>query len=201
MKKLVLLAALLVGGLSLSAQTNNLAGSPIPTGVQEQLPNTAMAAFNTNGLSFTNVTYKVALGTEMLSGSGGSLMYVQADIDAFKFKSFDIGFGLEATKSTSNNGFHNGAVDLEFIKNFPNWQLVGKAGYGRNFETPIANYAEVGLDVNYNLTAGANLPILGFGVKGAFTYVFGGVKWGTSDFSFKQASITKQFTVGLGYAF
>ena len=87
------------------------------------------------------------------------------------------------------------------MKNFSNWQLVGKAGVGRNFETPTANFVEFGADVNYNLTSGANLPFLGFGVKGAFTYVFGGVKWGTSDFSFNQNNITKQFTVGVGYAF
>lgn len=187
---------------SASAQTtNNLAGSPIPAQLQAQLPNTAMPAFNPDGLSFTNVNYKFALGTEMLSGTGGTLAYVQADADLIKFASFDLGLGLEAAKSSSNNGFHNAAVDLEAYKNFANWQLVGKAGFGRNFEQPVANFVEFGFDVNYNLTAGANLPFLGFGVKGAFTYVGAGVKWGTSDFSFNQANITKQFTVYVGYAF
>ena len=184
-----------------TAQTNNLAGSPIPAQLQAQLPTAEMPAFNTNGLSFTNVTYKVALGTEMLSGTGGTLAYVQADADLFKLGSFDIGLGVEGAKSSSNNGFHNAAIDLEAFKNFDNWQLVGKAGFGRDFEAPVANYVEFGFDVNYNLTAGASLPFLGFGVKGAFTYVGAGVKWGTSDFSFNQSNITKQFTVYVGYAF
>jgi len=201
-KCIICLAAFAVLAFNINAQTSNvLAGSPVPAQLQEQLPTGQMPAFNTNGLSFTNVTYKVALGTEMLSGTGGTLAYVQADADLFKFGSFDIGLGIEAAKSSSNNGFHNAAVDLEAFKNFDNWQLVGKAGFGRELEAPVANYAEFGFDVNYNLTAGASLPFLGFGVKGAFTYVGAGVKWGTSDFTFNQNNITKQFTVYVGYAF
>ena len=195
------LGLLLIGSSVTLAQTNNLTGSPIPAQLQAELPTASMPAFNPAGLSFTNVNYKVALGTEMLTGTGGTLAYVQADADLIKFASFDLGLGLEAAKSSSNNGFHNAAVDLEAYKNFANWQLVGKGGFGRNFEQPVANFVEFGFDVNYNLTAGANLPFLGFGVKGAFTYVGAGVKWGTSDFSFNQANITKQFTVYVGYAF
>lgn len=170
----------------------------IPSQITSQLPPGAVA-FDINGLSFTNVHFKAATGTEIRSA--GTMSYIQGDIDAFKIKgSFDIGFGLEATLSSSGNGFHSASADLEGIKNLSNWQLVGKLGYGRNFEDNVGNFAKAGFDVNYNLTKGAGLAWLGTS-GGSFTYVGSGVSFATMDFSLEQKNIEKMWRIYLGYAF
>ena len=158
------------------------------------------AAMDTNGLSFTNVTWKAAAGVESVT-TGGTLGYLQADADLFKFKTFDIGLGAEAVKSSTDQGLYSASADLEAIKNLSNWQLVGKAGYRRVLEQNVGNYLNFGFDVNYNLTQGAGLAWL-VGSK-TFTYVGAGVDWGTTNpgFNVKQADIQKSFRVYAGIAF
>ena len=195
-------AALLLAAAPVQAQTNALSSDlPLPAALQAQLPAGA-AAFNPAGLSFTNVSVKVAAGTQIESGTGGTLSYFQADYDAFKVGAFDIGFGAETTLSSLNSGFHSTSADLELIKNFPNWQLVGKLGYGRNWDDNVGNYAEFGFDVNYNLTAGAGLSWLGT-KGGSFAYVGTGVDWADKNLSLTaaQSDIVKSWRIYVGYAF
>ena len=156
-----------------------------------------MPAFNPAGLSFTNVSYKAAIGTEI--ANAGTLTYAQADWDAHKFASFDIGLGAETTFSAANSGLHSASLDLEGIKNFTNWQLVGKAGFGRNFEDNVGNFAKFGFDVNYNLTQGG-LSFLGTS-SGGFTYVGAGVSWANTSLNFNQSGVEKTFRIYLGFAF
>ena len=188
--------------ITVSAQTNVLGSDvPVPPSLQAQLP-PGSAPFNPAGLSFTNVSYKVAVGTQIESGTGGTLTYLQGDVRLFSVKSVDVGLGLEMTKSAINSGFHSGAADLELVKNLPNWQLVGKIGYGRIFDNNVGNYAEFGFDVNYNLTKGAGLTWLGSS-GGSFTYVGSGVSWADKNFSLtaSQNDIVKSFRLYVGYAF
>ena len=88
------------------------------------------------------------------------------------------------------------------LKNFSNWQLVGKAGYRRVLEQNVGNYLNFGFDVNYNLTQGAGFAWLGT-KGGSFTYVGAGVDWGTTNpgFTIKQDQISKSFRVYAGWAF
>jgi len=190
--KVSLIAGLLAMGCYTQAQTN----SPIPT--ELQVP--GAPAFDANGLSFTNVNWKAAAGVESVT-TGGTLGYLQADVDAFKLGAFDIGFGVEAVKSSTDQGLYSASADLEAIKNLSNWQLVGKAGYRRVLEQNVGNYLNFGFDVNYNLTQGTGLGFLG-GQK-TFTYVGAGVDWGTTDpgFNITQANIQKSFRVYAGIAF
>lgn len=190
-----------MAGGAATAQSTNLMDAPIPSQLAKELPPGA-AAFDPNGLSFTNVNFKAAVGTIMATGTGGTLAYAQADEDLFHTKFADIGLGQELTLSSSGNGLHAGAIDLELIKNLSNWQLVGKAGYGRQFEDNVGNYAELGFDVNYNLTKGAGLAFLGSS-GGSFTYVGAGVSWSDKNFSLtaNQADIEKSFRIYAGYAF
>lgn len=196
MKKLssIILVFVLVLGLAAAAQTN----SPVPAALQ--VP--GAPAFDAAGLSFTNVTFKAAAGVESVT-SGGTLGYLQADVDAFKVGSaFDIGFGAEAVKSSTDQGLYSASADLEAIRNLSNWQLVGKAGYRRVLEENAGNFLNFGFDVNYNLTQGAGLSWLGT-KGGGFTYVGAGVDWGTTNpgFNIKQADIAKTFRVYAGFAF
>jgi len=201
MKKLSLLCALaFTSAFSLQpsafAQTTNL-----PPEIAGQLPSGA-PVFNPAGLSFTNVTWKAAAGVESVT-TGGTLGYLQADVDTFKVGSaFDLGFGIEAVKSSTDQGLYSASGDLEAIRNLSNWQLVGKAGYRRVLEQNIGNYLNFGFDVNYNLTAGAGLGFLG-STKGDFTYVGAGVDWGTTNpgFNIQQAQIQKSFRIYAGIAF
>ena len=202
-KRLIIgLAALLLAGFTAMAQTNVLGSDvPVPPSLQAQLP-PGSVPFNPDGLSFTNVNYKVAVGTQIESGTGGTLTYLQGDARLFSIKSVDVGLGLELTKSAINSGFHSGAADLELVKNLPNWQLVGKVGYGRIFDDNVGNYVEFGFDVNYNLTKGAGLTWLGT-TGGSFTYVGSGVSWADKNFSLTvaQTDIVKSWRIYLGYAF
>ena len=201
--KLGILAIIIALGIvALTAHgQSNLMTAPIPSKLAAELsPNSA--AFDPAGLSFTNVNYKAALGTQIESGTGGTLTYLQGDVKLFSVKSVDIGFGAEITKSALNSGFHSAAADLELIKNFPNWQLVGKLGAGRLFDGSVGNYAEFGFDVNYNLTAGAGLAWLGT-TGGTFTYVGSGVSWADKNLSLtaSQADIVKSWRIYVGVAF
>lgn len=186
-------AAMWLQGCSAFAQDTNL-----PPQIVAQLPAQA-APFDPNGMSFTNVNYKIGIGSE-ISSSGGTLSYAQGDINLFRLKSFDIGLGTETTFSGTGSGVHSAAGDLELAKDFSNWQLVGKAGYGHVFDGIPGNYLKLGFDVNYNLTKGANLPWLGTS-GGAFTYVFAGVSWANKDLSLNQQNVDKSFRFGIGYAF
>ncbi len=173
----------------------------LPSQIASQLPPGA-PAFDPAGLSFTNVNYKAAVGTQMATGNGGTLTYAQADEDFFHLSALDIGLGQEITLSSTGNGLNSGAMDLELIKNLSNWQLVGKGGYGRNFENNVGNFFSLGFDVNYNLTKGAGLAFLGT-KGGSFTYVGAGVKFNDKNFSLtaKQADMEKKLTIYAGFAF
>lgn len=207
---LFLIIAFIALGFTANAQTNNppeigvpnLMNTPIPSKLATEL-DPGSAAFDPNGLSFTNVNYKVATGTQIESGTGGTLSYLQGDATPFTVKGITVGIGAEITLSAINNGFHSAAADLEIGKNFPNWQLIGKIGYGRTFEDNVGNYAEFGFDVNYNLTRGAGLSWLGTSSGSAFTYVGSGVSWADKDFSLtaSQTDIVKSWRIYIGYAF
>jgi len=168
-------------------------------------PPSGAAAFDTNGLDFTNVTFKAAAGAEVLSGlESGTLTYLQGDVDAFKIgKAFDLGFGVELTESSANVGLQSANFDIEAIKNLSNFQLVIKLGYGREFQgNNVGNYGRVGVDINYNLTRGLHLAWLG-NSSGGFTYVGFGLDWGSKDFDalIKQKDVEKSVRVYAGFAF
>ena len=201
--QLTLAATFTIGSLALpaSAQTNSLAGSPIPGQLQSQLP-AGMPPFDPNGLSFTNVNYKFATGTQLATGTGGTLAYAQGDEDLFHFNPVDLGLGQEAELSGAGSGFHSLTLDLELIKNLANWQITGKVGYTRTFEDNVGNFVNAGVDVNYNLAKGTGISWLGTS-SGAFTYVGGGVKIQDKDFSLtaSQVDLIKKAVVYVGFAF
>jgi opacity protein-like surface antigen len=141
----------------------------LPTGPTDVIPPGA-PAFNTNGMDFTNATFKVAAGYEI--GSMGSLGYIQADADLWKLADCDIGLGGNIALGAYNDGLYSAAGDFELIKNLSNFQLVGKAGIGGNFQgTAHGVFGELGADINYNLSQGT-----GWGLVGTYTYVGAGVK-------------------------
>jgi hypothetical protein len=206
----ILIATMLAIVSVTNAQTNlsqvpNLESNGVPTVIAGQLPPGA-AAFNANGLDFTNVNYKAATGTELLSGGGGgTLAYVQGDADLFHnvFSSLDIGIGLEAALSASGSGFHSLGTKIELIKNLSNFQLVGKVGGSRNFDTNPGWFVNFGFDVNYNLANGTGLTFLGSGQQW-FTYVGAGTDFNTKDFSLgtgAPANLEKDFRLYVGVAF
>lgn len=172
----------------------------LPTGPAQILPPGA-PAFNTNGLDFTNVTVKVALGYEAV-GTAGSVSYDQVDADLYAFKSLDIGLGGELALGDMNNGIYSAAADIELIKNLSNFQLVGKLGAGRNFEENVGWYGEVGLDINYNLTQATGWGFLGSSTTGIFTYCGAGVKAQALNFKINSngSNINKMLTLYVGFA-
>jgi hypothetical protein len=191
----LVIGALALSTLNLKAQTANtntiqqmaaqLAG--VPAGV-------SVPAFDPNGLSFTNANYKVATGLEYES-SGGTMSYLQADADFHHGSAVDIGAGAAATLSATGSGLHSAAADFELIKNFPNWQLVGKLGGGGVLEGSKSFFVSGGADINYNLTKGTGASFLGG--AGGFTYVFAGVDLRAHP----GGDLEKVFHVGAGFAF
>lgn len=171
----------------------------LPTNPQQVIPPNA-PAFDTNGLDFTNVNFKVAAGYE--TATVGSLGYFQADVDLWSLKNFDVGLGGNAALGAYNQGLYSAAADLLLIKNLSTFQLVGKIGVGGNFEDTPGVYGEIGADINYNLTAGMGLAFLGTS-GGAFTYCGAGVKAEVLKFQFKSNGSTfeKIATIYVGYAF
>jgi len=203
MKKIILAALVAVIGFEFSvfSQTN-----PIPPALQ--VP--GAPTFNPAGLSFTNVTWRAATGTKV-GASGGTLSYLQADGDLSKVLGFnlplDIGLSVDGSPSTTGNGFHDLGASLELEKNLSNWQLAGKLGYSRQFETdgvsPTGNYFHAGFDVNYNLAAGSGLSFLSTS-GGSFTYVGAGIDWEAKDLnvtSSKPSVIERTVRIYVGVAF
>ncbi|HEY1790682.1 MAG TPA: hypothetical protein VGJ73_21215 [Verrucomicrobiae bacterium] len=176
-----------------SAPANNIA---LPSNPGQVIPSGA-PAFNTNGMDFTNVTVKVATGYE-LSGIG-SLGYIQADADLWSLKDCDIGIGGNIALGAFNSGIYSAAADVELIKNLSNFQIVGKAGIGGNFQDNVGIFGELGADINYNLSAGT-----GWSILGADTFCGAGVKVQASSWLEMKgggAGLEKVFTVYTGFAF
>ena len=196
-----LMTAVLLAVGAILTPTATHAQTNLPPQLASQLP-AGMPAFDPNGLSFTNVNYKFATGTQLATGTGGTLAYAQADEDILHFAAVDLGLGQEAELSGSGNGFHSLTLDLEAIKNLSNWQIAGKVGYTRNFEDNVGNFFNAGFDVNYNLAKGTGISWLGTS-GGAFTYVGGGVKVQYKNFSLtaSQVNIEKKAVVYVGFAF
>ena len=67
----------------------------------------------------------------MSTGTGGTLVYAQADEDIFHTKLSSPAARRKSPlkrQATGSGGWIT--FDLELIKNLSNWQLVGKLGYG-----------------------------------------------------------------------
>jgi len=190
---ILILGALCALAVPLRAQTSTnvqqmaaqLAG--VPAGV-------SVPAFDPNGLSFTNANYKVATGLEYES-TGGTMSYIQADADFHHGAAVDIGAGAAATLSATGSGLHSASGGIELIKNFSNWQLVGKLGGGGVLEGSKSFFVSGGADINYNLTKGTGASFLGG--AGGFTYVFAGVDMRAHP----VGDFEKVFHVGAGFAF
>lgn len=186
---------------SAEAQLTNSAAIQIPTSPSEVLPPGA-PAFDTNGMDFTNVTYKVAAGYEVASGlSGGSLGYLQLDADLWHPSFCDIGLGANTALGAFNDGIYSAGGDVEAIKNLSNFEIVGKAGVGYNFEGNVGAYGELGADLNYNLTRGTG-GLLDWGPN-VFTYCGVGVAIQALDFKVNStaSNLNKEVKVYIGIAF
>jgi len=214
---LILIAAaalLLIGADNANAQNNYTARENVllatvetpaapsapPAQITSEIP--GLPAYSTNGLSFTNIWLEGAFGTESVT-SGGTLAYVEGNIDLFKINStVHVGFGLESALSSTGNGFHSADANLEAINDISNWQLIFKLGYGRTLEANIGNYFGAEFEINYNLYAGTGLSYLGT-TGGNFTYVGGNVRYETSklDATMNQAEVQKMVRIYIGYAF
>jgi hypothetical protein len=159
----------------------------------------SLPPFNKNGLDFTNVNYKAASGLEYET-AGGTMAYLQFDADLYHGSYVDLGLGAEGTLSGSGSGLHTLSAEGELIKNFSNFQLVGKAGVGGVIDGVARSvYGAFGADINYNLTSGASISFLG-GASG-FTYVGAGTEFQVSGFSGGNAALAKVFRVYFGFAF
>lgn len=171
----------------------------LPTSPQQVIP-PGDTPFNTNGLSFVGVDWKI--GTGLATVSSGEAGYLQADGDLWSLKDVDIGFSGNATLGAYNSGISSAAADVALFKNLSNFQLVGKIGVGGNFQNVPGIYGEAGVDINYNLTAGTGWAFLGSS-SGNFTYCFAGVKVIVPKFQFAANGSTfeKVVTAGVGYAF
>ena len=195
---LTAIAALLAIGFTAQAQF-----APIPTSI---VP-TSAPAFNTNGLSFTNVTWKAEVGTKF-GASGGTLAYVQGDVDIFKNVggAVDIGLEIAGSPSTSGSGFHDTEIGLMLMKNLSNWQLCGILAYDRQFvddgSSTVGNYYSAGVGANYNLTAGTGINILGFAIKGQ-QYVGFRIDWEGQTFNIASgaANVSKDVRIYTGFTF
>lgn len=172
----------------------------LPTSPEQAIPPGA-PAFDTNGMDFTNVTFKVAAGYEV--GNIGSLGYIQGDADLWHLQNFDVGVGGNLALGAYNDGIYSAALDAELIKNLSNFQLVGKAGIGGNFQNNPGIYGELGADLNYNLAAGTGWGALGNG-QDTFTYCGVGVKVQASNWLQMKgggSGLNKIVTFYVGYAF
>lgn len=173
----------------------------LPTSPAQLLPPNA-PPFNTNGLDFTNVTFKVALGYRTIDG-GGSVGFAQADADLWHLKNLDLGFSGNASFGAFNEGLYSAAIDFAVFKNLANFQLVGKAGVGWNFEQNVGGYGEVGVDLNYNLTQATGWTMFGAGSAGWFTYIGAGI--GVQAYKFQinanASNLNKYGWLGAGVAF
>ena len=184
------------------AQGSTTTPIPLPNGPAQVIPPSA-TPFNTNGMDFTNVTFKVATGYETVTGiSGGSLAYIQADADLYSLQNFDIGIGGETALGAFNDGLYSAALDFELIKNLSNFQVVGKLGLGWNFEGDVGGFAELGADLNYNLAAGTGWGFLGNGTD-TFTYCGVGVSVQAYKFqvSGNGSTLNKMAKAYVGMAF
>jgi hypothetical protein len=183
--------------LTPETDSTNLSVTALPTSPQQILPPGA-EAFNANGEDFTNVTWKVAAGYELLGGIGGaSLAYLQGDADLWTLPSFDIGLGVNGALSASGSGLYSIEATPELIKNLSNFQIVGKVGIGGNFESNVGVTGSFGVDINYNLTQGIGAGFLGS--ANTFTYAGAGIKATAVKFNFNN--LQKVVTIYVGYAF
>jgi hypothetical protein len=206
MKKLKLLPLLLAALAAIVpsvtlAQTTAVPNAlpPLPTAVADQIPAGAnVAAFNTNGLDFTNVNYEVASGLEY-AANGGALTYLQFNADLYHGSAVDLGLGAEATLSGSGPGLHSAELDGELIKRFSNFEFIGKAGVGGYIDSNQAIYGDVVAELNYNLTAGTGAGFLGN--KDLFTYVGANVELQVTGISSGAADLNKVFHAYVGVAF
>ncbi|HTB86012.1 MAG TPA: hypothetical protein VK742_20370 [Candidatus Sulfotelmatobacter sp.] len=162
----------------------------------------SMPAFNTNGLDFTNVNYKVGTGMEYLP-SGGVSSYIEGDADLWHTKIVDVGVAGNAALASSSSGFQSAAIDLELLKNFSNFQIAGQAGVGGRFEGTSGIYGEESAELNYNLAKGTGFSFLGAQSSSVFTYVFAKVSLQESEGTTagKKIELDKCFYVGAGLAF
>lgn len=170
----------------------------LPTPQQIIPPNAT--PFDTNGMDFTNVTWKVGLGLATISS--GEAGYVKVDADLWALKSVDIGLSGNTTLGAYNQGFYSAGADLALFKNLSNFQLMVTLGVGGNFQENVGIYGEAGVGINYNLTKGTGLGFLGSS-SGNFTYCFADVKVQVPKFQFAANGSTFQKIVdfGVGYAF
>jgi hypothetical protein len=201
LKLLSILAATASLPLCGFAQTTNVPDQlpPLPPIVAEQIPvGASVAAFNTNGLDFTNVNYEVASGLEY-AANGGALTYLQFNADLYHGSAVDLGLGAEATLSGSGAGLHSAELDGELIKRFSNFEFIGKAGVGGYIDSNQAIYGDVVAEINYNLTAGTGAGFLGN--NNLFTYVGANVELQITGITAGAADLDKVFHAYVGVAF
>lgn len=202
LNKLIIGVAVLLATMTL---TTRLDAQTAPPGqLTGQIP--GLAAYSTNGLSFTNVNYKLATGMKTVT-AGGTLAFAEADADLSqalgKPGKVDFGAAAELTLSSAGNGLHDVSIGPELINNISNWQLGSKVLFRRTFEENTGNYLGFGFDISYNLTKGAGISFL----PGAnnFTYVGGGVRWlanlNSLNGSMNQGDIEKEVVIFAGVAF
>lgn len=191
MKKCGLVLALVLGAAQAFGQTTT---PPTPPSV---LP--PVTGFNTNGLSFTNVSLEISSGYEYEGAVGGTAdAYVAGQYDLYHMPALDFGVGASVNFANTQSALDKADADIALIKNLDNFQIsIPVIPLGRNFTGTVGWYSGVGIDINYNLTAGFGI----LGTKSGFTFVSAGYRFEKNWSTIKDNSFEHTVRVGVGYSF
>jgi hypothetical protein len=185
---LAAVALAMCGVTSAMAQTNGIGLPSLPPGVN-------VPSMNPNGLDFTNVSWSAESGMSYDNSGGGVTANVEAAWDFKKLSSFDLGLSANGDFSATGPGFSGGSIDMEAIKNFSNFQIVGKLGPGLHNTGRHGGYIDGEVDVNYNLSAGITAG--SFSTSNGFTFVGVGYDWKQQTHGDQQRTV--KVYVGWGF--